>query len=65
MKETIDHFGTLHILVNNAGITSDNLIMRMKEDDWDDVINTNLKSVFLLTKAVTRQMMRQRYGTNY
>ncbi|MCU9593125.1 3-oxoacyl-[acyl-carrier-protein] reductase [Caldibacillus thermolactis] len=62
VKETIDHFGALHILINNAGITRDNLIMRMKEDDWDDVINTNLKSVFLLTKAVTRQMMRQRYG---
>ncbi|WP_202630782.1 3-oxoacyl-[acyl-carrier-protein] reductase [Pallidibacillus pasinlerensis] len=62
VKETIEHFGALHILVNNAGITRDNLLMRMKEDDWDAVINTNLKSVFLLTKAVTRQMMRQRYG---
>lgn len=62
VKETIEHFGALHILVNNAGITRDNLLMRMKEDDWDAVINTNLKSVFLITKAVTRQMMRQRYG---
>ncbi len=62
VKETIDRFGSLHILVNNAGITRDNLIMRMKEEDWDAVVNTNLKSVFLTTKAVTRQMMRQRYG---
>ena len=62
VKETVDHFGSLHILVNNAGITRDNLIMRMKEEDWDDVVNTNLKGAFLTTKAVTRQMMRQRYG---
>ncbi len=62
VKETISHFGQLDILVNNAGITRDNLIMRMKEEEWDDVINTNLKGVFLCTKAVTRQMMKQRSG---
>src|SRR5690606_23889456 len=59
---TLETFGTIDVLVNNAGITRDNLLMRLKEDDWDAVIDTNLKSVFLLTKAVTRQMMRQRYG---
>jgi 3-oxoacyl-[acyl-carrier protein] reductase len=62
VKETIDRFGKLEILVNNAGITRDNLLMRMKEDEWDDVININLKGVFLCTKAVTRQMMKQRIG---
>ncbi|WP_341961457.1 3-oxoacyl-[acyl-carrier-protein] reductase [Planococcus maritimus] len=58
----IKEFGSIDILVNNAGITRDNLMMRMKEDEWDDVINTNLKGVFLCTKAVTRQMMKQRAG---
>ncbi|WP_456271574.1 3-oxoacyl-[acyl-carrier-protein] reductase [Bacillus sp. AK031] len=62
IKETISHFGSLDILVNNAGITRDNLLMRMKENEWDDVINTNLKGVFLCTKAVSRQMMKQRSG---
>jgi 3-oxoacyl-[acyl-carrier protein] reductase len=62
IKQTVEAFGQLDILVNNAGITKDNLIMRMKESDWDDVINTNLKGVFLCTKAVTRQMMKQRSG---
>ncbi|RFU63314.1 3-oxoacyl-[acyl-carrier-protein] reductase [Peribacillus glennii] len=62
VKSVIDEFGSLDILVNNAGITRDNLLMRMKEDEWDDVINTNLKGVFLCTKAVTRQMMKQRSG---
>lgn len=62
VKKVIDEFGGLHILVNNAGITRDNLLMRMKEADFDDVINTNLKGAFLCTKAVTRQMMRQREG---
>jgi len=59
VKGTIDRFGKL---VNNAGITKDNLLMRMKEEEWDDVININLKGVFLCTKAVTRQMMKQRVG---
>lgn len=62
MDTAIKEFGAIDILVNNAGITRDNLIMRMKEDEWDDVINTNLKGVFLCTKAVTRQMMKQRSG---
>lgn len=62
VKETVAQFGRLDILVNNAGITRDNLIMRMKDQEWDDVINTNLKGVFLCTKAVTRQMMKQRSG---
>lgn len=62
VKATIDTFGKLDILVNNAGITKDNLLMRMKEEEWDDVININLKGVFLCTKAVTRQMMKQRSG---
>ncbi|WP_077309649.1 3-oxoacyl-[acyl-carrier-protein] reductase [Terribacillus halophilus] len=62
VKETIDAFGSLDILVNNAGITRDNLLMRMKEEEFDAVIQTNLKGVFLCTKAVTRQMMKQRAG---
>ena len=62
VDETMKAFGSVDILVNNAGITRDNLIMRMKDDEWDDVINTNLKGVFVCTKAVTRQMMKQRAG---
>ncbi len=62
VDETIATFGSIDILVNNAGITRDNLLMRMKEEEWDDVIDINLKGVFLCTKAVSRQMMRQRAG---
>lgn len=62
VKEVIGQFGSLDILVNNAGITKDNLLMRMKEEEFDQVINTNLKGVFICTKAVTRQMMKQRSG---
>ncbi|WP_062048633.1 3-oxoacyl-[acyl-carrier-protein] reductase [Bacillus sp. JCM 19034] len=62
MKQTVDTFGRIDILVNNAGITRDNLLIRMKDDEWDDVINTNLKGVFHCAKAVSRQMMKQRYG---
>lgn len=62
VKETTSTFGRLDILVNNAGITRDNLLMRMKESEFDDVIQTNLKGVFLSTKAVTRQMMKQKNG---
>lgn len=62
VNKVIEQFGSLDILVNNAGITRDTLLMRMKEDDWDAVIDTNLKGVFLCTKAVTRQMMKQRSG---
>ncbi len=56
-----DH-GSVAILVNNAGITRDNLAMRMKDSEWDDVMNTNLKSVFRLSRAVMRGMMKARYG---
>lgn len=56
-------FGRLDILVNNAGITKDGLLMRMTEDQWDAVLNVNLKSVFNLTKAATKVMMRQKYGS--
>ncbi len=63
IKTVVDTFGSIDILVNNAGITRDNLLMRMKEEDFDDVININLKGVFLCTKAVSRPMMKQRAGT--
>jgi len=59
---TVKTFGRLDILVNNAGITRDQLLLRMSEDDWDSVIAVNLKSVFLCTKAVIRQMTSQRWG---
>jgi 3-oxoacyl-[acyl-carrier protein] reductase len=59
---TLDAFKRVDVLVNNAGITRDTLIMRMSEDDWDSVIDTNLKSAFLMTKAVLRPMLRQRGG---
>lgn len=57
-----DAFGRIDILVNNAGITRDNLLMRMGEPDFDQVIQTNLKGCFLMMQAVSRQMMKQRYG---
>jgi 3-oxoacyl-[acyl-carrier protein] reductase len=56
-----DH-GTLHVLVNNAGITRDMLAMRMKDEDWDAVLDTNLKAVFRMSRAVLRTMTKQRYG---
>jgi 3-oxoacyl-[acyl-carrier protein] reductase len=55
-------FGTIYVLVNNAGITRDNLAMRMKDDEWDSVIDTNLKSVFRMSRAVMRGMMKARAG---
>ena len=55
-------YGDIDILVNNAGITRDNLMMRMKEDEWQDIIDTNLTSVFRLSKAVLRAMMKKRHG---
>lgn len=55
-------FGEIDILVNNAGITRDNLLMRMKDDEWQDIIDTNLSSVYRLSKAVIRSMMKKRYG---
>ncbi|WJG07743.1 3-oxoacyl-ACP reductase FabG [Aliiglaciecola sp. LCG003] len=54
--------GDIDILINNAGITRDNLLMRMKDNEWDDIINTNLTPIFKLTKAVLRGMMKKRYG---
>ena len=62
-KEVLKEFGTIDILVNNAGITKDNLLMRITEEDFDKVIEVNLKSVFNLTKAVIRPMMKQRSGS--
>jgi len=62
VKATLEAYGRIDILVNNAGITRDNLLMRMKEEDWDAVINTNLKGVFLCTKAVSRIMIKQKCG---
>ncbi|MCA9834075.1 MAG: 3-oxoacyl-[acyl-carrier-protein] reductase [Thermomicrobiales bacterium] len=58
----ITAFGRIDVLVNNAGITRDNLIMRMSEDDWDAVLSTNLKGAFLTSKAVVRPMLRQKSG---
>ncbi|MFC3395274.1 3-oxoacyl-ACP reductase FabG [Brenneria rubrifaciens] len=55
-------FGEIDILINNAGITRDNLLMRMKEDEWQDILDTNLTSVFRLSKAVMRAMMKKRFG---
>lgn len=55
-------FGEIDILVNNAGITRDNLLMRMKDEEWSEIIDTNLTSVFRLSKAVMRAMMKKRYG---
>ena len=54
--------GGLHVLINNAGITRDTLAMRMKDDDWDAVLDTNLKAVFRMSRAAIRPMMKQRYG---
>jgi 3-oxoacyl-[acyl-carrier protein] reductase len=63
INNIVNDFGALHIVVNNAGITRDNLLMRMTEEAWDEVINTNLKSVFNIIKAVQRPMLKQRYGS--
>jgi 3-oxoacyl-[acyl-carrier protein] reductase len=58
----VQEHGALHVLVNNAGITRDALAMRMKDDDWDAVMDTNLKAVFRMSRCVMRPMMKQRYG---
>jgi 3-oxoacyl-[acyl-carrier protein] reductase len=62
IQSALDAFGRIDILVNNAGITRDQLLMRMSEDDWDVVLDTNLKSAFLVTRAALRPMLRQRFG---
>jgi 3-oxoacyl-[acyl-carrier protein] reductase len=62
VDEIIKAEGGLHVLVNNAGITRDTLAMRMKDDDWDAVLDTNLSAVFRMSRAVMRPMMKQRYG---
>jgi len=62
VKEVIDKFGRIDILINNAGITRDNLLLRMKEEEWDLVLKVNLKGVFNCLKAVVRIMMKQKYG---
>jgi 3-oxoacyl-[acyl-carrier protein] reductase len=62
VKQTIETFGRLDILVSNAGITRDNLLIKMSPSDWDQVIQTNLSGAFYSTRAVTRQMMRQKHG---
>ena len=61
-EDVIDDFGTIDILINNAGIKRDDLLIRMKDDDWFDVINMNLTSVYKLTKNITKQMFKQRHG---
>ncbi|QNF31614.1 3-oxoacyl-[acyl-carrier-protein] reductase [Adhaeribacter swui] len=63
VENVVADFGRLDILINNAGITKDGLLMRMSEEQWDAVLNVNLKSVFNLTKAATKVMMRQKYGS--
>ncbi len=62
-KEILKEFGSIEVLINNAGITKDNLLLRISEDDFDKVIDVNLKSVFNMTKAVIRPMMKQRSGS--
>lgn len=63
VNNVVADFGTVDVLVNNAGITRDTLLMRMNEQQWDEVMNANLKSVFNLTKAVTKPMLKQRKGS--
>lgn len=63
IDDVVNTFGTIDVLVNNAGITRDTLLMRMSEEQWDEVINTNLKSAFNLTKAVIKPMLKARYGS--
>jgi 3-oxoacyl-[acyl-carrier protein] reductase len=62
VEAIVTEHGALHVLVNNAGITRDTLAMRMKDADWDAVLDTNLKAVFRMSRAVMRTMMKQRYG---
>lgn len=63
VKEVLEDFGSVDVLINNAGITKDNLLMRMSEEDFDKVMDVNLKSVFNMTKAILRPMLKQRNGS--
>ncbi len=63
VKDVLEEFGQVDILINNAGITRDNLMLRMSEEQWDEVMETNLKSVFNLTKQIIRPMMKNRSGS--
>ena len=62
LKAVTDEYGAVDVLINNAGITRDNILVRMKEDEWDDIINTNLSSVYRMSKAVLRGMIKKRSG---
>lgn len=62
VKQTLEHFGRIDVLINNAGITRDGLLMRMSDEDWDDVIQVNLSGTFYLCRAVIRHMLKQRSG---
>ena len=62
VKKIVDHHKKIDILINNAGVSSDNLLIRVKPEDWDQVVGTNLKGAFFCTRAVTRVMIRRRYG---
>ena len=62
LKAVTDEYGTIDVLINNAGITKDNILVRMKEEEWDDIINTNLSSVYRMSKAVLRGMIKKRSG---
>jgi 3-oxoacyl-[acyl-carrier protein] reductase len=62
LKAVSDEYGAVDVLINNAGITRDNILVRMKEEEWDDIINTNLSSVYRMSKAVLRGMIKKRSG---
>ena len=62
LKAVTEEYGTVDILINNAGITRDNILLRMKEEEWDEIISTNLSSVYKMSKAVLRGMIKKRYG---
>ena len=62
LKSITEDYGSVDILINNAGITRDNILLRMKEDEWDDIINTNLTSVYKMSKSVLRGMIKKRSG---
>jgi len=63
VNDVIEEYGSVDVLINNAGITRDGLLMRMNEENWDDVVNTNLKSVFNMVKFIMKPMLKQRFGS--